>query len=46
LATSDYYLFPNFKKQLEGRKLSSFEEATLAADGRFAAQIKNFSWMS
>jgi hypothetical protein len=41
LALSDYYLFPNLK----GRKLSSIEEATLAADRWFAAQPKDFSWM-
>jgi hypothetical protein len=33
LATSDYCLFSNLK----GRKFSSTEEATLAADGWFAA---------
>jgi histone-lysine N-methyltransferase SETMAR len=40
LAHSDYYLFPNLKKHLKGRKFSSLEEATLAADGWFAAQPK------
>jgi hypothetical protein len=39
LASSDYYLFPNLK----GRKFSSTEEATFAADGWFAAQPKEFS---
>jgi histone-lysine N-methyltransferase SETMAR len=42
LAPSDYYLFPNLKKHLRGRKFSSIEEATLAADGWFAAQPKEF----
>jgi hypothetical protein len=31
LILSDYYLFPNPKKRLKGRKFSSNEEATLAA---------------
>jgi hypothetical protein len=38
LAPSEYYLFTNLK----GRKFSSTEEATLAADGWFAAQPKEF----
>jgi hypothetical protein len=38
LAPSDDYLIPNLK----GRKFSSTEEATLAADGWFAAQPKEF----
>jgi histone-lysine N-methyltransferase SETMAR len=42
LAPWDYYLFPNLKKQLKGRKSSSINEATLAADGWFAAQQKEF----
>jgi histone-lysine N-methyltransferase SETMAR len=37
LSPSDYYLIPNLKKHLEGRKFSSTEEATLAANGWFAA---------
>jgi histone-lysine N-methyltransferase SETMAR len=37
-APSDYYLFPNLKKHLKGIKL----EATLAADGWFAAQQKEY----
>jgi histone-lysine N-methyltransferase SETMAR len=41
LAPSDYYLFPNLKKHLDGRKFSSIEEA-LAADGWFAVQPKEF----
>jgi hypothetical protein len=41
-ASSDYYLFPNLKKHLKGRKFSSIEEATLAEDGWFAAQLKEF----
>jgi hypothetical protein len=40
LVPSDYYLFPNLKKHLKGGKFSSTEEATLAADGWFAAQAK------
>jgi hypothetical protein len=36
----DYYLFPNLKKHLKGRKFSSTEEATSAADRWFAAQPK------
>jgi hypothetical protein len=39
---SDYYLFPNLKKHLKGRKFSSIEEATLDGDGWFAAQTKEF----
>jgi histone-lysine N-methyltransferase SETMAR len=39
LAPSDYYLFPNLK---EHRTFSSINETTLAADGRFAAQRKEF----
>jgi hypothetical protein len=42
LAPCDYYLFPNLKKHLKGRKFSSIEEATLTADGWFAAQPKEF----
>jgi histone-lysine N-methyltransferase SETMAR len=42
LAPSDYYLFPNLKKHLVGRKFSSIEEATLAMDGWFAANQKLF----
>jgi hypothetical protein len=42
LALSDYYLFPNLKKHLKGRKFSSTEEATLVADGWCAAQPKEF----
>jgi hypothetical protein len=42
LAHLDYYLFPNLKKRLKGRKFSSTEEATSAADGWFAAQPKDF----
>jgi transposase len=40
LAPSDCYLFPNLKEHLMTRKFSSTEEATLAADGCFAAQPK------
>jgi histone-lysine N-methyltransferase SETMAR len=42
LAPSDYYLFPNLKKYLKGRKILSLEVATLAADGWFAAKPKEF----
>jgi histone-lysine N-methyltransferase SETMAR len=42
LAPSDYCLFPNHKKHLKGRKFSSTEEATSAADGWFAAQPEEF----
>jgi transposase len=42
LVPSDCYLFPNLKKHLKGRKFWSTEEATLAADGWFAAQPKEF----
>jgi hypothetical protein len=38
LAPSDFYVFPNVKKHLKVRKISSLEEDTLAADGWFAAQ--------
>jgi hypothetical protein len=37
LTPSDYYLFPNLKKHLKGRKFSRTEEATLAAEGWFVA---------
>jgi hypothetical protein len=40
LDLSDYYPFPNLKKHLKGRKFSSTEEATSAADGWFTAQPK------
>jgi hypothetical protein len=40
LAPYDCYLFLNLKELLEGRKFSSCEEATLAADKWFAAQPK------
>jgi hypothetical protein len=43
LICSDYYLFPNVKKNLKRRQTSSNEKATLAADGWFAAQQNNFS---
>jgi hypothetical protein len=42
LAPSDYYLFPNLKKHLKGRKFSRIEEATSTADGWFAAHPKEF----
>jgi hypothetical protein len=42
LAPSYYYIFPNLKEHLKGRKFSSTEEATSAADGWFAAQPKDF----
>jgi hypothetical protein len=42
LAPPDYCIFPNLKKHLEGRKLSSIVEAILAVDGWFAAQPKEF----
>jgi hypothetical protein len=45
LAPSDYYLFPNLRKHLKGKTFLSIEEAMLAADGWFAAQPKNCSWM-
>jgi hypothetical protein len=41
----DYYLFPNLKKHLKGRKFLSTEEATLAVERWFAAQPKEFYWM-
>jgi hypothetical protein len=37
LAPSGYYLFPNLKKHLKGRKFSSSGKATLTADWCFAA---------
>jgi hypothetical protein len=40
--SSDYYLFPNLKKHLKGRKFSSIDKVTLTADGWFAAQQKEF----
>jgi hypothetical protein len=38
LASSGYYLLPNLKIHIKGRKFSSTEEATSAADWWFAAQ--------
>jgi hypothetical protein len=43
LAPSDYSLFPNLSKHLNRRKFSSIKEAISAADGWFAAQLKEFS---
>jgi histone-lysine N-methyltransferase SETMAR len=40
LARSDYYLFPNLRKRLRGRKFSSIVEGTLAEGWWFAAQPK------
>jgi histone-lysine N-methyltransferase SETMAR len=40
LAPSDYCLFPNLKKHLSRRKFSSIVDATLAAEGWYAAQTK------
>jgi hypothetical protein len=40
LAPSSFYLFPNLKKHLKGRKFSNIEEATLAVDEWLAAQQK------
>jgi hypothetical protein len=45
LVPSDYCLFPNLKKHLEGKKFSNCEEATLAGTGSFQQNYKNFSWM-
>jgi hypothetical protein len=42
---SDYCICPNLKKQLEGRNFSSIKEAALSADGGFAENRKNSSWM-
>jgi hypothetical protein len=42
LSPSDYYVIPNLKKLLKGRKFSRTEEATLAVDRWFAAQPKEF----
>jgi hypothetical protein len=41
-AALDYCLFPSFKKHSKRRKFLSIEEATLAADGWFVAQPKEF----
>jgi hypothetical protein len=41
LTRSDYYLYPNLKKHLKGQQFKS-SETTLAADGWFAAQSKEF----
>jgi histone-lysine N-methyltransferase SETMAR len=41
LVPSDYYILPNLKKHLKGRKFSS-TEVTLAQDRWFAAQPKEF----
>jgi hypothetical protein len=45
LAPSDYWLFHNLKKHLKRRKFSS-TEVTLAEHVSFAAQLKDFFWMS
>jgi hypothetical protein len=37
-----YYLFPNLKKHLNGRKFLSNEKATLAVGEWFAAQPKEY----
>jgi hypothetical protein len=37
-----YYLFPNIKKHLKGRKFSNTEKATLNVDRWFAAQPEEF----
>jgi hypothetical protein len=42
LAPPDYNLFPNLKKHVKGRKFSSTEEATSAADRWSAPQPKEF----
>jgi hypothetical protein len=42
LTLFDYYLFPNLRKHLKGRKFWSLEEGTLAADGWFTTQPKEF----
>jgi hypothetical protein len=36
----DYYLFPNLKKHLKGRKFLRTKEVTLAVAGWFAGQQK------
>ncbi|EFN87997.1 Histone-lysine N-methyltransferase SETMAR, partial [Harpegnathos saltator] len=36
LAPSDYYLFPNLKKFLAGKRFTSNDEAIAAEDGYFA----------
>jgi hypothetical protein len=43
LVPSDYYLFPNLKKHLRGRKFLSSEVATLAADRWFSTKTYIFS---
>jgi hypothetical protein len=42
LSDCEYYLLPNFKKVLKGKKFSSIEQAILTADGWIAAQPKEF----
>jgi hypothetical protein len=42
LAPFDCSLFPDLKKHLRGRKVSSIEEAMLAADRWFASEPKEF----
>jgi histone-lysine N-methyltransferase SETMAR len=44
LAPSDYYPFPNLNKHRKGRKFSSIDEDTLAAEGWFAVKTKEFSF--
>jgi histone-lysine N-methyltransferase SETMAR len=40
LALSDFYIFPNLKKDLKGRKFSSIVEPTLAAKEFFMVELK------
>lgn len=42
LAPSDYYLFPNLKKELRGKKFSSDEEVKDAVSAYFADKNKTF----
>jgi hypothetical protein len=42
LAPSYYYIFPNLKKHIRRRKFSCTEQATLAVEGWFAVQPKEF----
>jgi histone-lysine N-methyltransferase SETMAR len=42
LAPSDYYLFPNIKKDLRGKKLESDEEVKAAISTHFEAKDKKY----
>ena len=42
LAPSDFYLFPNFKRWLQGQRFSSNEEVKWETDGYFGGLDKSY----